>query len=260
MHYALIGSASPPRSHRRRANASDGAAGREVGYPGSLMRSLRRRVIQPELLDSLPPARARTSLADLVRLNRMFGGYSALGHLLRDAGVPRTEPFSLLDIGAASGDMGAEIRRFNPHAHVMSTDLLHSHLTGDGPRVAADAFQLPFRPNAFDYAFSSLFLHHFSDDHVIELLAAMNRVARRGVLAVDLHRRWLPYWFTPVTEHILGWDPVTVHDAGLSVAAGFRPDELHQLASRAGLENVRVRSRGLSYRLTLISHKMHYVN
>ena len=76
--------------------------------------------------------------------------------------MPDGQPFSVLDVGAASGDMGACIRQWYPAAKVTSLDYVASHLAGSpGQRVAGDAFRLPFRPASFDYVFCSLFLHHF---------------------------------------------------------------------------------------------------
>ena len=216
------------------------------------MPSLRTRVIEPEILDTLPPDAARASLGDLVRINRGFGGHSALRHALDEAGA--SGAFTALDVGAASGDMGARIREWFPQASVVSLDSAASHLAAAAqPKVAADGFRLPFARAAFDYVYSSLFLHHFEDDGVVRLLAEMGRVARRAVLAVDLHRHPVAYWFLPATRWVFGWDAVTLNDGPISVAAAFRPRELADLAERAGLKRARARSRGLSFRVTLVA-------
>ena len=68
----------------------------------------RERVIELEMLDHAPPDVARASLRDLARVNRYLGGYYVLGRLF-DAVAKTTDNFSVLDIGAASGDMGAAI-------------------------------------------------------------------------------------------------------------------------------------------------------
>jgi SAM-dependent methyltransferase len=219
-----------------------------------MLTSLRARTIRPEILDTLAPAEALHSLDDLVRLNRRFGGYEALRSLLERAGAARLSHFSVLDVGAASGDMGREIRRLYPSASVTSLDYLECHLKcADQPKVVADAFQLPFQPKSYDFVLSSLFLHHFRDDQIVELLRAFGAIGRRGIMIVDLNRRWLPYWFVPATRWLLRWDGITAHDAPVSVAAAFRPAELEALARRAGLKDVDVRSHGLSFRLTLFA-------
>ena len=215
------------------------------------MHCLGKRLILPELLDILPPEQARASLRDLVRINRRWGGHSTLRTLLRES-VPDGQAFSVLDVGAASGDMGACIRKWYPAAKVTSLDHIETHLAGSpSPKVAGDAFRMPFRPGSFDFVFCSLFLHHFRDEHVIELLKTFGEIARKAVLVIDLERHPVPYYFMAWSWPLLGWDPVTVHDGAISVEAAFRPKELEDLARRAGLRNPRVRRFRPAFRITL---------
>ena len=215
------------------------------------MHCLGKRLILPELLDTLPPDQARASLLDLVRINRYWGGHSTLRNLLRE-NVPDGQAFSVLDVGAASGDMGACIRQWYPAAKVTSLDYLESHLkASSGSRVAGDAFRLPLRPKSFDYVFCPLFLHHFQDEQVVDLLRNFGEVARKAVLVIDLERNPIPYYFIAWSRPILGWDPVTVHDGAISVEAAFHRTELENLARQAGLRNPRARVFRPAFRIAL---------
>lgn len=214
------------------------------------MHGLGNRLILPELLDSLPPDQARASLGDLVRINRRWGGHSTLRGLLLE-NVAKGQAFSVLDVGAASGDMGDCIREWYPMAQVTSLDYVESHLTGSGSKVVADAFQLPFRPASFDYVFCSLFLHHFQNEDVVRLLRHFGEVARKAVLVIDLERNPIPYYFIAWSRPLLGWDPVTVHDGAISVEAAFRPNELEDLARQAGLRNPRARVYRPAFRIAM---------
>jgi hypothetical protein len=215
------------------------------------MRCLNGRVLKPELLDTLPAEEARQSLADLVRINKYWGGHSTLRRLVEHA-IPPGESVTILDVGAASGDMGHRLREWRPQAQVTSLDYIESHLADStGPRVVANAFALPFAPRSFDYVFSSLFLHHFTDDQVVELLAGFGRLALRQVLVIDLWRHPVPYYFISQTRWLFGWDPVTVHDGAISVEAGFDPRELADLARRAGLASPRSRAFIPAFRIAL---------
>ena len=211
------------------------------------------RVLKPEILDSLPYDQARASLADLTRINRLWGGRAALRRLLRDAiGEPQ---FSLLDVGAASGDMGKSIREWYPEARVTSLDHVASHLAAaPDPRIAGDAFSLPFRANSFDYVFCSLFLHHFTDDQIVHLLAGFAAAAKKAVLVIDLDRNPLAYYFIPWTRWLFGWDAVTVNDGPISVEAAFHPHELESLATRAGLLRPRAKAYRTAFRIGMIAN------
>lgn len=214
---------------------------------------LNQRVIVPEMLDHAPPEVTRASLRDLARINRYLGGYYVVGRLFAAVAKPG-DSFSVLDIGAASGDMGEAIRRRYPHARVTSVDYKPDHLAqAAAPRVAADAFALPFRPASFDFVFSSLFLHHFRDDQVVELFRAFRCIAQRAVLAIDLDRGPLAYHFLPSSRWLFGWHDITIHDGQISVAASFNKDELRALAIRAGLKRVGVRVHRPWSRLSLIA-------
>ena len=215
------------------------------------MHCLNGRVLKPEILDTLPPEETRGSLADLARINKQWGGHSTLRKLIDDV-IPRDETFTFLDVGSASGDMGHRLREWRPRAHITCLDYIESHLGGcTGDKVAADAFALPFRPRSFDYVFSSLFLHHFTDDQIIDLLGGFGRVARKKVLVIDLWRHPVPYYFISRTQRLFGWHPVTVYDGAISVEAAFKRRELLDLARRAGLADARARTFIPAFRIAL---------
>lgn len=211
-----------------------------------------RRAIIPELLDQADPDAARRSLRDLVRINRFLGGYRVLGNLFAELVAPG-DRFTVLDIGAASGDMGAAIRKRYPNAVVTSFDYKGDHLLQAAkPKLVGDAFRLPFREKSFDFVFNSLFLHHFVDEKVVELLSNFRVLARRAVCATDLERGPMAYGFLPATKWLFGWDQITLHDGPVSVGAGFKQNELLQLAQKAGLKEPRVRLHRPWARLSLI--------
>jgi ubiquinone/menaquinone biosynthesis C-methylase UbiE len=137
---------------------------------------------------------------------------------------------------------------------VTSLDYNGDHLAQAAePKLVADAFRLPFRPASFDFVFSSLFLHHFSNDQVMELLRSFGSVARRAVLAIDLERGPLAYRFLPSTRWLFEWHDITINDGQISVAAAFTKDELQALAERAGFSGARVRVHRPWSRLSLVA-------
>ncbi|MCC6590511.1 MAG: methyltransferase domain-containing protein [Bryobacterales bacterium] len=211
-----------------------------------------KRIIEPEELDHVDDASAHRNLRELIKINRFFGGHAITVNLLRSLGPPRR--FRLLDVGAASGDHGLAIRYAFPGAEVYSADRLIRNLAVcPGPRLAADAFALPFASQSFDYVFSSLFLHHFDDRQVVYLLKEFYRVAAQAVIAVDLHRHAFARGFLPATQWLFNWDEITVSDGQRSVDAAWKKKELAALAEQAGLPKVRLRTHVPWFRLSLVS-------
>jgi SAM-dependent methyltransferase len=99
--------------------------------------------------------------------------------------------------------------------------------------VQADVLDLPFGDGSFDYALTSMFLHHLPDDHVVRVMQSMSRVARRGIIAADLIRNRRAYaWITLFT---LVANPMLRHDARVSVRQGFTRGEILALRDRAGI-------------------------
>ena len=170
--------------------------------------------------------------------------------------VNRDAGFTLLDIGSASGDTAKLIAQLYPAASVTSLDLSPVNLTdAPHPKLLADAFHLPFKPESFDFVFCSLFLHHFEGPLVSELLASFYRIARRALLVSDLERHVLPYLFFPITKPFFGWTPMTVHDGMYSIRAAFRACEMQELARNAAIPNAEVRVHRPAFRISLIAKK-----
>ena len=224
-------------------------------WVGGIELLLSRRVIEPEFLDHAAPEEARLNLAQIVRLNAQFGGHGVLRKTLAEV-VEGHGRFTLLDIGCASGDTAKLIAKLYPSATVTSLDLSAVNLAdAPQPKLLADAFHLPIKPESFDFVFCSLFLHHFEGPLVSELLANFYEVARRALLVSDLERHILPYLFFPFTKPFFGWTPMTMHDGMISIRAAFRAAEIRQLAEDAGISGAEVRVHRPAFRISLIAKK-----
>ena len=211
------------------------------------------RLIEPEVLDHVPPEVARPNLADLVRINKRLGGHSVLRKALK-AAIQTPGPFSLLDVGAASGDSARFISGVYPDATVTCLDYNATNLErAPRPKLIADAFNLPFAERSFDIVLCSLFLHHFQNFEAIELLRGFYRAARQALVVCDLERHVLPYLFLPATRPLFRWNDITVSDGLKSVRAAFKGDELKQVALAAGIRNPEVRVYRPAFRLTLVA-------
>lgn len=206
-------------------------------------------------MDHAPPEVARRNLADLIRINRYFGGHSVLKQMANEV-IPPDERFTLLDVGAASGDTAKILKSLYPKASITNFDYNAVNLgSAPHPKLLGDAFALPFRAGSFDYVCCSLFLHHFSDKQVVELLRSFYGVARRALLVSDLERNIVPYLFLPATKYVFGWERITVHDGMISVRAAFRKRELLGLSRQAGIQNAQAKVYRPAFRISLTAEK-----
>lgn len=214
------------------------------------------RVLRGEILDRLEPGpEADASLRDLVSINRYLGGHRILRSVFRTLERPEAR-FTVVDAGAGSGDMGAALREAFPNALVVSTDRIPSHLArAPRPRIAADAFALPFAPRSFDYAMCCLFLHHLRDDEVAPVMAALLRLARRALVVIDLERTLGGRMLARLVGTVLRWSPITRHDALRSIESAFKPDELIAFARQAGASDVKLRKHPPWLRLSMVARR-----
>lgn len=221
---------------------------------------LSRRATEVELLDAgVAEDEALRSLADLRLVNRWLGGRRALLEAVlplvaRDDG---RRP-ALLDVGCGSGDLPALVHRARAgRLLAVGVDLkwLHARAACDGVQpVVADVRALPFGPAAFDVVTASLFLHHFDDAELIDVLRGLYAVARHALVVNDLHRARVPYVFGRLVFPWLFRSRVSVADGLLSIRRAFRPAELQAAFASAGIPGVRVRRR-FPYRLVALAVK-----
>lgn len=218
-----------------------------------------------ELLDepSHDPAELEDSLDDVAAVNRWLGGRRALlRHLARL--LPPRRPADLLDAGTGSGDLPRAIarwaRRRRVAVRITATDVHPQTLEIARRRSArfpeitferADVLALPYADRSFDVALFSLTLHHLDGEAQVRALRELGRVARRGVIVGELERSWPAYLGARLLAATV-WrrNRLTRHDGPISVLRAFTPDELLELARRAGLPNPRVHRHAL-FRLVL---------
>ncbi|MCW5962577.1 MAG: methyltransferase domain-containing protein [Bryobacterales bacterium] len=219
--------------------------------PPSRARYQAHRLMETELLDSVPACDAEDNLRDLARINRLFGGFRILRSQLRKVSSSLSGT-RILDVAAGSTLTARWLQRALPDADVISTDLRQDLLgLGSGPRVAADALSLPFASGSVPIVISTLFLHHLPEEALGVALREMLRVSSQGVVAVDLLRHPLAFHFLRQSRPLFRWHPMTVGDGQRSVQAAFTAPEMRALLGREGLPQAQVRVHHPWFRLSV---------
>lgn len=194
------------------------------------------RSTEPERIDTgdHTPEEYETFLREIAFINRYLGDARALRRsLFREIERLDLREFSVLDVACGSGELlrqTAELaRRSGRYARLTGIDLHELSFVEPAAGISfvrGDAFRLPFADGSFDFAISSLFFHHLSDEQIPLALSEMSRVARRGVFVIDLERRRTAYYLYKL--FCLGFriSPLVTHDGSLSVKKGFDRGEL----------------------------------
>jgi len=203
-------------------------------------------------------------IGELQLVNRWMGdAHSLKATLLREIEAKSLKSFSILDVGAGSGELlrvaATWARQTNRHMRAVGLELNErsaesileeSERFDEISSVRGDALKLPFAGGQFDYVICSLFTHHFLDEQVVQVLREMSRVAKRRIFVIDLHRHPVAYFLYTTLGKIVLHNRLLRHDGALSILRSFKRDELVELAQRADLRDVWV-ERHFPYRLVL---------
>ena len=203
-------------------------------------------------------------IGELQLVNQWLGDARALGRtLLREIEKSELRSFSVLDVGAGSGELlrvvarwaragGRQSRLCGLELNARSAQAIieESSAFPEIGGIRGDAFHLPFKDGEFDYAICSLFTHHFTNDQVVAVLHELERVARRRVFVIDLHRHPVAYFFYTTVGRLFLHNRLLREDGALSILRSFKPAELTELGRIAGLKEVAV-ARHFPYRLVL---------
>jgi ubiquinone/menaquinone biosynthesis C-methylase UbiE len=227
------------------------------------------RCNQPEIMDGVDYSSEEFlgSLADLRRVNQYLGGTRALTrHLFPMIESLRKSHIRILDVGTGSADIPVAIvewaRQKNLQIDFTVLDLNHLAVkdalqqTADYPEiqvVCADAMHLPFDNQSFDFAITSLFLHHLSTAQAAEVISDLTRVTRIAWIINDLHRHPVAYYAIRLLTSLFTSNRLVRHDAAVSVLRGFTRNEFLRILAEAKMQ-ARI-FRHFPYRFVVISEK-----
>jgi len=223
-----------------------------------------KRRIEPELLDELAASdpRAIRSRRDLRRVNAWMGNPRIMARALNVAFKSRP-PGRLVELGAGDGTFLLRVaQRLSPAFRGTTAVLVDrrdavSPITRRGFEaigwrteiVTADVFDW-LRETAAqnpDAIIANLFLHHFSDEKLSELMA-QTALKTRVVVAIE-PRRWAGSLAFGRLLWVIGCSQVTRHDARVSIRAGFAGRELSRLWTEARGWSLQERPANLSSHL-----------
>jgi ubiquinone/menaquinone biosynthesis C-methylase UbiE len=229
-------------------------------------KDFQKRSLKLERIDTgdYTPEEYDRFLREIRLVNRFAGDIWALKEtLLREIERENLQKFSVLDVGAGSGELlrviakyarksGRQANLFGLELNARSAQsiLEESRDFSEIKALRGNALRLPFADKSFDYSICSLFTHHFTDENVVQILQEFSRISRRKIFVIDLHRHKTSYFLYRIFCAAFRISPLVREDGLLSIQRSFVPEELKILGENAGLENVSV-ERHFPFRLVL---------
>ena len=203
-----------------------------------------------ELMDRPQPVSAEleSDLENIRELNRWFGSYALISMFLSRWIKPGVR-MRIVDLATGSGDIPRLIaeygRKVGAELQIDALDMqsatleIARKLSARYPEIAfVEGSLLEWNATEpYDLVLCTMALHHFSDDDAVRVLQRCRDLSRKFVLVSDLCRGWFGTIGVHLLTAIMFSEPMTKHDARLSIARAFSFSEMNQLAGRAGWTN-----------------------
>lgn len=183
-------------------------------------------------------------LSDLKRVNRWLGGNSVTIEGIKVL-VGASRKVTILDVGCGDGEMLRVIAKYfdkrgiiarligiDANGHIIETARKRSLEFGQIEYQISDILNEDLANIEFDVALCTLFLHHFDNEQVEEILDKLLSHARLGVVINDLHRSRFAFVLFKFVSILLLRTKTARIDGLISIARGFKRHELKIVAQK----------------------------
>ncbi len=211
------------------------------------------RTDEEEIMDdfSLTGDVLDNTLDTLAKINKWLGGnqvvLSGLKTMLKKH--PKDKTITIVDLGCGGGDM---LRLIADYGHKLGytfklIGIDANEYTVEHARkrsesydeisfLTQDIFSEEFNAMSYDIVIATLFLHHFKEPQIIDLLQSTLKKANIGVLINDLHRHRLAYYlFKLITIPVQ--NKMIKEDGLISILRGFKKIELEKISKKLNVKS-----------------------
>jgi len=208
----------------------------------------------PELMDGddIPAKDLFQNYRELHVINKWLGGYritlKGLSSLITD---PQRE-YSILDVGCGGGSMINEISKWGKRKHfslrLTGIDLSEAAIDFSQRNemdhhnwLRCDVFKHLNSGVKYDVITSTLFMHHFSDQEIVELISRMIQSCRVGIVINDLQRNPVAFRSIQVLTKLFSKSYLVKNDAPLSVQRSFRKQDWKKIFESSGISSAQIK-------------------
>ncbi|WP_111683259.1 methyltransferase domain-containing protein [Winogradskyella tangerina] len=193
----------------------------------------------------------RDTLDKLGKINKWLGGnkvtINGIEQLLK--GKPKDRTYTIIDLGCGHGDILRLVAEYGKKHHYKfeligidaNQDAIDyaKELSSNYDNInyqAIDIFSEAFQKIDYDIVLSTLFLHHFKQEEIDQLLGAISKKANIGIVVNDLHRSRLAYALfkllgLTISNHMIVQDGLT------SILRAFKREELEAISKTLELKS-----------------------
>jgi len=221
------------------------------------MRDLTYRTSERELMDDpeISQLDLQEALIDISKTNRMLGGNSitikALQRLFKEN--PSKNNWTIVDVGCGDGEMLRLISDYfkskSIHLNLVGIDLSSQSITLGKKMsqsytninlIEKDIFSIDPETFTCDVMICTLTLHHFKDRDIFLFIKQFVKLAQVAIVINDLQRSKIAYQLFRVFSRIFIRSHVAKNDGLVSIASGFKKNELKKVAQQLKLEHSKI--------------------
>ncbi|WP_338356014.1 methyltransferase domain-containing protein [Yeosuana marina] len=212
----------------------------------SLLINTKKRTDAIEIMDdfSINGDILHRTLDTLADINKWLGGNMVTMNGLKKVikNHPQKEPLTIIDLGCGGGDILRKVANYgkkegyifkligidaNKDAMVYARQLSKNY-----PEISfidCDIFSDEFESLKYDLVLTTLFLHHFKEKQIINILSTTKKKAKLGIVVNDLHRNPLAYYLFKLVCLTIK-NKMIIDDGLTSILRGFKRKELESLS------------------------------
>ena len=152
--------------------------------------------------------------------------------------IPKQQPVSIGDLGCGSGEIlrliakkasqqnrNVNLTGMDANAHIVDYARNQSRDLANVKFEVMNIFSNEFQSYKFDFVIATLFLHHFSDEELINLFASLKKQTRIGIIVNDLHRHPIAVGAFYAASRLFFRNRLIKHDGIVSIKRGFKRKE-----------------------------------
>jgi 2-polyprenyl-3-methyl-5-hydroxy-6-metoxy-1,4-benzoquinol methylase len=214
----------------------------------SMLINTKHRTNAVEIMDdfSIKGDILHNTLDTLASINKWLGGNNITMNSLRKMlkGYSKTAPIIIIDLGCGGGDI---LRRISSYGKkegytfkLIGVDANKEAITyarhlskkyNDISFIDCDIFSEEFETLEYDLVLSTLFLHHFKEEQITNVLHTLKNKAKLGIIVNDLHRHSMAYYLFKLVCLTIK-NRMIIDDGLTSILRGFKREELTSFSNK----------------------------